>query len=199
MQHYWTENDIPDNLIDNNFYFCGKEYNFITSDGVFSKSALDFGSMTLVKAFIENACNLANAEVLDVGCGYGAMDIVLADKLDVKIDMADISGRAIYLANLNIDRYNFSDRLKTIKSDKYENIMGTYDYIITNPPIRTGKKNVHEIILGAYDYLKKDGALYIVISKKQGAKSAIKALESVYSKVEVIKKDRGYYIILAIK
>ena len=41
--------------------------------------------------------------------------------------------------------------------------------------------------------------MYCVIQKKQGAPSAISALEEVYKTVEIVTKDKGYYIIKATK
>ena len=39
----------------------------------------------------------------------------------------------------------------------------------------------------------------IVIQKKQGAESAIKKLETLFSKVEIIEKNKGYWIIKSVK
>ncbi|MDU5727437.1 MAG: methyltransferase, partial [Neisseria sp.] len=70
-----------------------------------------------------------------------------------------------------------------------------FDYVISNPPIRAGKKVVHQVIEGAYDHLNLSGTLTIVIQKKQGAPSAKAKMEEVFGNAEVVKKDKGYYIL----
>ncbi len=196
MKHYWNEHKSVEEINKISYYYRDKRYELNTSDGVFSKSGVDYGSSLLIDAVIEDIDLSASKNMLDVGCGYGAMSIVIGDNAsNLKIDMVDISLRAIELSQININNYGFQDRLRVFESDKYEAVHDTYDYIITNPPIRTGKKNVHEIILNAIDYLKDNGSIYVVIQKKQGAKSAIKAMEAVYSKLSVITKSKGYFII----
>ena len=74
-----------------------------------------------------------------------------------------------------------------------------YDVIISNPPIRAGKKIVHEILSGSYDHLNVGGYIRVVIQKKQGAPSAKAKLEEVFGNCEIIKKDKGYYILQSIK
>ena len=51
----------------------------------------------------------------------------------------------------------------------------------------------------AYSHLNDAGKLVIVIQKKQGAESAIKKLETLFSKVEIIEKNKGYWIIKSVK
>ena len=81
----------------------------------------------------------------------------------------------------------------------YEKIDEKFDLIITNPPIRAGKKIVYGIILDSVNYLNDGGKLWCVIQKKQGAPSALKALSTVFSKVEIVESDKGYCIIKATK
>ncbi len=81
------------------------------------------------------------------------------------------------------------------QSSVYENVDGMYAAILSNPPIRAGKDIVHEILEKAVEHLVPGGELWIVIQKKQGAPSALKKLEEVFSEVEVVEKKKGYYII----
>jgi 16S rRNA (guanine1207-N2)-methyltransferase len=70
--------------------------------------------------------------------------------------------------------------------------------IVTNPPIRAGKEVVYKILLGAKDYLKSDGELWFVIRKNQGAKSALKDLETYYE-MKIMDRSKGFYSIKAKK
>ena len=83
-----------------------------------------------------------------------------------------------------------------IESNIYENVTGTYDLIVTNPPIRAGKEVVKSILVGAKEHLKKDGDLWFVIHKDQGAKSMAKSLSDIYN-IEAVLKDKGFYVFRA--
>ena len=75
----------------------------------------------------------------------------------------------------------------------YENVEGKFDLIVTNPPIRAGKKIVLNILLNSKHYLNKDGELWFVIRKDQGAKSIEKDLENTFN-IENVKKSKGFYV-----
>ena len=81
----------------------------------------------------------------------------------------------------------------------YVNVVDTFDMIITMPPIRAGKNVVTTILKESYSHLNKNGRLVIVIQKKQGAPSAKKCMEEVFGNAEVLKRNKGYYIIQSIK
>ena len=55
------------------------------------------------------------------------------------------------------------------------------------------KNKVLEILEGAFDHMNDDGTLYFVIRKDQGALSIKKILEST-KRIEIINKDKGYFI-----
>ena len=164
-------------------------YTFRTDNNVFSKRGLDFGTRTLLDSLDFNAIK---GDVLDFGCGYGPIGIIIKSNTDSNVDMIDINERAINLSIKN-SKINNVD-VNIFSSDKYENIEKEYDYIITNPPIRVGKKILYEILIGARNYLKEDGKLIFVINKDQGAKSCIKDMEEYY-KVSVLEKNKGFFVI----
>lgn len=168
------------------------ELKFISDNGVFSKKGLDFGTRCL----LENI-DLKNfkGNILDFGCGYGPIGIYLSKNLNIQIDMLDVNFRAIELARKNATLNNVNTNI--FESYIYENVRKKYDFIVTNPPIRVGKKILYEILFKAKDYLNKNGEIWLVINKNQGAKSLVKDLEKQY-KVFVISKNKGFYIIRAI-
>ena len=112
--------------------------------------------------------------------------------------MVDVNERAIALANESIE-YNQENDIIAYKSSVYENVKDTFDIIVSNPPIRAGKKIVFEILEKAYDHLNNQGELFIVIQKKQGAPSAKKKMEDVFGNCEIIKRDKGYFILKSVK
>ena len=196
LEHYFTNNlDLKSELRNIPFEYKNTSFNFISDNGVFSKSKIDSGSIGLVDEVIENIKG-TNFNILDVGCGYGFIGITLSKILNSHVDMIDVNKRAIHLANMNIK--NNKVDANAFLSNVYENVTNKYDLIVTNPPIRAGKKVVYEILFKAIDHLKDDGELWFVIRKDQGAKSAKKDLALVFD-IEVIGKNKGYYFFKAKK
>lgn len=187
---YYAETpDAAHDIHDLNVSLLGQSFHFYTDAGVFSKKMVDYGSQVLLNALdLERGKNL-----LDVGCGYGPLGISLAKVQGVQSTMIDINSRAIDLAKKNAERNGVVAHI--FQSNIYENVSEKFDYIISNPPIRAGKKVVHEIIEGAFDHLNQGGSLTIVIQKKQGAPSAKAKMEDVFGNSEIIRKDKGYYIL----
>ncbi len=194
MEHYFTNNEnLKSELITINYKCDDNEFTFFSDNGVFSKRKIDFGSNLLIETIIKNI-NKTDLRILDVGCGYGLIGISLAKILKSQALMSDVNKRALHLTKKNI-AYNKVNG-ETIESNAYENITGTYDLIVTNPPIRAGKKQVYNILDNASKYLKKDGELWFVIRKEQGAKSTIEHLKDRYQ-VNIMEKSKGFYIIMA--
>ena len=166
------------------------DFIFYTDNGVFNKKGLDYGT----KLLLENIDIVGNT-FLDVGCGCGPIGIYLGKQNNnYTVDMIDVNERAIHLCNMS-KKENKLNNINIFKSDIYENINKKYDMIITNPPIHAGKNKVYEIIEQAKEHLNKNGKLWVVIRKDQGAKSMIKDFENTYN-YEIITKDKGFYIIM---
>ncbi|NQJ67782.1 class I SAM-dependent methyltransferase [Streptococcus suis] len=169
------------------------QMSFLTDAGVFSKKMVDYGSQVLLKSL-----DVAKGKtLLDVGCGYGPLGLTLAKVYDLNVTLIDVNSRALELAEKNAEKNGVSATI--FQSDVYEAVEGSFDYVISNPPIRAGKSVVHEVIAGAKEHLVDGGSLTIVIQKKQGAPSAKKRMEEVFGNCQIIKKDKGYYILESVK
>ena len=190
-QHYFTSN--PQSAHDERAIqveLAGVRADFCTDAGVFSRDGLDFGSRLL----IETVYPLLHGRVLDMGCGWGAIGVLLAKLCPgVQITKADINERAVALAARNA-RQNGAIA-ETLVSDGYENIAPAFDAIVTNPPIRAGKQTVYRILDGAKTRLAPGGRLFLVIRKEQGAPSAQTHLQGVYGRVELLARKKGYWIL----
>jgi 16S rRNA (guanine1207-N2)-methyltransferase len=145
------------------------------------------------RTFGDVAIEVFRQSPVDDSCGK-----YIKNRCVCNFDLVDVNLRAVNLAKQNAINNN-TPNVNVFESNTYQNVVGQYDLIVTNPPIRAGKHIVHDIILNGFNYLNIGGSLWCVIQKKQGAPSAIKALEEKYRSVSVVAKDKGYYIIKAEK
>lgn len=191
---YYAENpDAAHDIHELRVELLGQKMTFLTDAGVFSKKIVDFGSQLLLKCLEVNQ----GETVLDVGCGYGPLGLSLAKAYGVQATMVDINTRSLDLARRNAEKNNAKATI--FQSNIYEQVEGHFDHVISNPPIRAGKQVVHEIIEKSKDFLETSGDLTIVIQKKQGAPSAKSKMEDVFGNCEILKKDKGYYILRSVK
>ncbi len=196
MSYYFTnETNKTSNRKKIDFRFSGVLRTFISDDGVFSKSTLDFGSRVLLETLLDENIE---GHVVDMGCGLGYIGILLKEyKPNITLTMVDVNQTAVELAKKNSALYH--QKNEVICSDGFENITKSFDVIVCNPPIRAGKKVIYKIFSAGYDHLNEGGIMYLVIKRKQGAESAIRYLESINFTVEVINKEGGYWVIKASK
>jgi len=190
-QHYFTSNPEAAHKYEKfDFELLGTRLVFNTDSGVFSKDSVDFGTRVLL-----NALPPLSGRVLDLGCGWGAVGVAIGHKYpEIEIVMSDVNERAMALAEKNLAE-NGVKNARILKSDAMDDVPGTFDFIITNPPIRAGKAVIYKMFDQASENLNPGGRLYIVIQKKQGAPSAKAHLEEKFDSVEVITKEKGYWIL----
>ncbi len=134
MSHYYSSNpDVQsdEKLIE--FNYKGTKYKFHTDNGVFSKSAVDFGSRTLIEALP----SLEDKKCLEVGAGYGPISIITSKINNICMDAIEVNNRAIELCKTNA-KLNHAN-VNVFESDMFSNVNQKYDVIISNPPIRVGK------------------------------------------------------------
>ena len=191
MEHYFTNNpDLKSEIREISYTINNYSFKFLSDNGVFSKNKIDYASSFLVNVFLDNHNDLKEKRVLDVGCGYGFLGIIISKITKAYVEMIDVNKRALHLCERNIQLNNVN--CITYLSDCYENVKNKYEYIITNPPIRAGKKVVNSILLDARNYLEENGELWFIIHKDQGAKSTKNYLEKYYN-VDVVGKSKGFY------
>ena len=191
MGHYFiNDENLKSEIKEFKIRIKDNDFVFKTDNGVFSKGELDFGTELLIETVLNE--NIKGT-VLDLGCGYGAIGIVINKILNLDVTMVDINKRAVHLAKQNIKDNNCKN-INVFESDGYKNIDDKYDYIITNPPIRVGKDILYGLIRDGKGHLNSNGIIYLVIRKEQGAKSFIRDLNSDFI-IKIIEKKKGFYII----
>ena len=195
MDHYFTNrHDLKSQVKTRHIMMDNRSFHFATDHGVFSKKGLDFGSRLL----IESVINMPFHRALDLGCGYGPIGIIVKTFYPKgEMVLADINQRALGLAKDNANR-NHVD-VVICESDGMSRVEGMFDLILTNPPIRAGKAVVYRFFKEAFEHLDVDGQLFVVIQKKQGAPSALAYCQTLFRKVEVVKKKAGYFVFKCLK
>ena len=191
VEYYYTNNPTSEHE-ERHFtsVFMGRTLAFETDAGVFSKNELDPGSRLLIEAM-----GSLSGRVLDLGCGWGPVGISLgAANQEAQVVLCDVNERAVALAQKNL-RANGLTNAQAVVSDAFSALSGSFDHVVTNPPIRAGKQAIYAMFDEAHERLTPGGTLTIVIRKQQGAPSAQKHLLSVFGNAETIARGGGYHVI----
>ena len=73
--------------------------------------------------------------VLDLCTGNGSLAVLAAMAYpDVQVDASDISGAALAVARINVDRHALQSRITLVKSDGFSSAKKAYDLVLCNPP-----------------------------------------------------------------
>ncbi|MFZ8102481.1 class I SAM-dependent methyltransferase [Staphylococcus arlettae] len=201
MSHYYDANpEVESDETVFTYSYDNHNLKLTTDTGVFSKGKIDFGSDLLVTTFLKANPPGPTKNIIDVGCGYGPIGLMVAKVAPHhQVTMVDVNQRALALAKRNKQK-NHIENVEIVESDGLTQVEdATFDFVLTNPPIRAGKTVVHQILTDASSKLKHEGALYVVIQKKQGMPSAKKKMQEVFENVEVVEKSKGYYILRSVK
>ena len=167
-------------------------------NNVFSKNEIDYGTKVLLTAILKNY-NLNGKNCLDLGCGLGIVSIILSKKFDkANFVLSDITQIACKLSRQNLNRNGIKD-FEVVCCDLFENINQKFDFIITNPPIRAGKQLLLKLINQSVDYLSEQGKLVLVIRKSHGEESIKKYMETIFSDVNILRRDKGFYVLEGVK
>lgn len=196
MDQYFSQSpDVDSNPQTWSYQLRGQTFAFTTDNGVFSKNEVDFGSRVLIETFRPPDLD---GPILDLGCGYGPISISLAAAFPERTVIGvDVNKRALKLAEKNAKQNKIAN-VSFKESDILSNVTDrSFAAILTNPPIRAGKQVVHKMFEEAKKALLPNGELWVVIQKKQGAPSAKKKLMALFKEVEVVTKEKGYFIFCA--
>lgn len=194
--HYYDEN--PTGLIREESFFViinKIHYPFIAASGLFSKKHLDSATKLLLEK-----CDVSSAKkILDLGCGWGAVGVVLASQYpDKEIIASDINSRAIEYTKKNALKNNV--KLQVIKSDILKSFPNeTFDCILTNPPYVAGRKVCFQFIDDSFTHLNQGGSLQLVARHNKGGKTLGLHMEELFGNCEHVAKQGGFRIYKSIK
>jgi 16S rRNA (guanine1207-N2)-methyltransferase len=149
-----------------------------TNSGVFSPGRLDPGTRFLLDAAPGPP---ADGDLLDLGCGYGALGLVLASRAPAaRVWAVDVNQRAVELCERNAARAGLTNvRCVTVSESGPDTarLPRQYDLIWSNPPIRIGKPALHAMLTGWLARLAPGAAAYLVVQRHLGSDSLQRWLE----------------------
>jgi len=146
-----------------------------TDSGVFSPGRLDPGTRLLLEAAPPPP---ADGDLLDLGCGYGPLALVLAKRSpQARVWAVDVNQRAIDLCAGNAAAMGLANvrcvpvaGLNSAGPDT-TGLPASYQLIWSNPPIRIGKQALHCLLTGWLSRLAPGAAAYLVVQRNLGSDS----------------------------
>lgn len=166
--------------------FDGMLCSFTLPSGVFAKNKLDRGTEVLLR----HAQIPEGSKLLDMGCGWGPLGILLAKTHACPVTMVDVNPRAVAFAQKNAQRNHVEATV--ILSHVYEQVQETFDVIVSNLPQHAGKDVCFAIIEGAKKYLTPKGSLQVVIRRNKGGASVATKMKEVFGNCTLVAKKSGY-------
>lgn len=127
--------------------------------GLFSPKTIDAGTRLLIDYMeIEE-----NDQCLDLGCGYGAIGIVMAKiAKQAEVYMVDKDFVAVEYAKCNVQHNNLTN-CHVLLSNGFSHLHNIkFDVIASNLPANVGKEMFHIFLSDARQFLNRNGKLYVV-------------------------------------
>ena len=152
-----------------------------TDSGVFSPTRLDAGTRLLLETAPQPPAKGdgeggkerpvgGGGDLLDLGCGYGPLALVLAARSPgARVRAVDVNSRALELCARNAERAGLRNVRCVGPGDP--SLPGTFDLIWSNPPIRIGKAALHELLSAWLGRLAPGGTAYLVVQRNLGSDS----------------------------
>lgn len=181
------EQRIPLPYLINEAWFAGMPF-FVDERVLIPRSPFAELIDTQFQPWLSNPDNVS--AILDLCTGSGCIAIALAMAFEnAQVDAVDISHDALAVADININKHQLNDQVRSIQSDCWQSLApaNQYDLIISNPPYvgademaglpeeyrhepvsaleaeDNGLALVEQILLNAADYLTDNGLLFVEV------------------------------------
>jgi 16S rRNA (guanine1207-N2)-methyltransferase len=191
QDHYFTADPkVPSRPRTIRVRFPDLSFELDTDRGVFAHGHIDFGTDLLLRTIAPPP----PGELVDVGCGYGAIAITLALRQpDARVWAVDVNRRALELCARNAERAGASNVVVTDPDSVPEDLRFTGVY--SNPPVRLGKAGLHELLLGWIARLEPGGTATLVVQRHLGSDSLAAWLTGLGHRVERVRSRGGYRVL----
>jgi 16S rRNA (guanine1207-N2)-methyltransferase len=164
----------------------GQPYIFQTHEAVFSKKRVDIGTRFLLESLpVYSAKN-----ILDLGCGYGVIGIVLAKRFpEAHVTLSDVDLKSVDLARTNIRLNRVEDQTTVMLSDGLKQMPNAkFDLVVTHFPLHIPRAELKRILTETRGSLIGGGRLCGVALKSYDVRPTIQA---VFGNVEVIAEPNS--------
>ncbi|MBY8984617.1 MAG: methyltransferase [Candidatus Lokiarchaeota archaeon] len=143
------------------------EFEFFSSDGVFSKDKIDDGTDFLIETILNEALISKDAEIIDYFAGIGVIGIILSKFLELKkLHCIESDLISLFLLKRNLKYHQIDNSIVHAMDGLVDpNIIpNSIDYIIANPPTHIKKEDFKTFLHLSRQLLKNQGKLLIVIN-----------------------------------
>ena len=144
-----------------------RKYTFDVAHGLFSTYNVDVGTDLLLDSLIRRfPLKTTPKKILDIGCGYGPLGIVLASNWTAsEVEMVDKDLLAIKYSKVNCKKNGILNRTNVHGSLATEDVVNKeFDLIVSNIPAKIGDLAIkEEFIQAPIKLLAKGGAYYFVV------------------------------------
>jgi 16S rRNA G1207 methylase RsmC len=143
------------------YSFEGKTFEFGVTESLFSTFNIDHGTDILLRSITHDNPKT----ILDLGCGYGPLGIMLASKYpESSVTLTDRDLLAVRYSQINIERNNIKNAT-VLGSLGFEQIKDdSYDLIVSNIPAKIGEDAItSEFFLEPTKHLNVGGTYWFVI------------------------------------
>lgn len=147
---------------------AGHTFTLCSIPGVFGHGKTDKGTALLLEQLAEHRfmSDVANARLLDFGCGDGIISMWLYKHTGAHISALDDSALALKATELTFAANDAKDAVTLISSNGLAQAKGRYNYVITNPPFHTGINTDYSVAERFFIEVKKhltlNGELFVV-------------------------------------
>ena len=169
----------------------GSPYRVETRAGVFSRDGLDTGTRLLIDCMKVRSSD----QVLDWGCGWGALGMVAA-RLSVKgsATLVDSNIRAVSCAEENLRRNRICNAVARVGDARIWDRREKFDLIVSNPPFHDGNAAAHPLIEGAFRALRPGGRLMLVVMRPE---AYLKHIHRIFGQGKIVARRDGYAVLEA--
>lgn len=162
-----------------------------TDRGVFAHGTVDRGTKLLL---LEAPSPSASGDLLDLGCGSGAIALTLARRAPAATVWAvDVNRRARALTAANAERNGITNVCVRAPEDVPAEIR--FETIWSNPPVRIGKAALHALLSEWLGRLTASGSAVLVVQKHLGADTLARWLAASGWAVERLRSRMGYRLL----
>jgi 16S rRNA (guanine1207-N2)-methyltransferase len=162
-----------------------------TDRGVFSHGRLDTGTALLLRSAPRPP---AHGELLDLGCGAGAIALALARRSPAaRVWAVDVNERARSLCAANAAANGIGNVTVVAPDDVPADVR--LAAIWSNPPIRIGKPALHDLLDRWLDRLTLDGRAVLVVQRHLGADSLHRWLTAEGWPTRRLASAKGYRLL----